>query len=225
MRVVASSSVSALASFRSASLLPATRSPVAFASSSSHRLFHSSGASAAGKDDAASKALEGVQDLLQEVQASTTYAPSPNRMSRPPGRSSFDVSTPGAAKAPQPGTAQKIQYIRRAFAGQHYTPSSLTQQAIVSERRIRARPLLGPSKAEAVKNDEIHRLQLKPSRPSLSDDSYKNPALLSSYVSEMGKILPRSTTGLTWKSQRMVGKAVRRARAMGLMPVLARASS
>lgn len=38
----------------------------------------------------------------------------------------------------------------------------------------------------------------------------------------MGKILPRNVTGLTRKSQRYVGKAIRRARAMGILPVLSR---
>lgn len=135
-------------------------------------------------------------------------------------------SSAGQKDSPQKRSrALIVVFVILAAFKQHYAPSSLNQEAIISQRRPRARPLLGPSKAEAVKNDKIHHFQLKPSKPSLSDDSYKNPVLLSSYVSEMGKILPRSATGLTWKSQRMVGKAIRTARAMGLMPVLARSSS
>ena len=38
----------------------------------------------------------------------------------------------------------------------------------------------------------------------------------------MGRIQPRNVTGLTRKSQRQVGKAIRRARAMGILPVLSR---
>lgn len=74
----------------------------------------------------------------------------------------------------------------------------------------------------AIKSDPIHLLNLHPSKPSLSDDSYKNGALLSSYVSEMGRILPRSQTRLTRRSQREIGKAVRRARNMGLVPTMSR---
>ncbi|KAI9251984.1 ribosomal protein S18 [Sporodiniella umbellata] len=46
---------------------------------------------------------------------------------------------------------------------------------------------------------------------------YKNYKLLSKFVSDMGKILPREQTGLTAKNQRKLAKAVKRARAMGLM--------
>ncbi|RUP05918.1 ribosomal protein S18 [Jimgerdemannia flammicorona] len=47
---------------------------------------------------------------------------------------------------------------------------------------------------------------------------YKNHSLLSSFVSDMGKILPREQTGVTAKNQRKLAKAIKRARAMGLMP-------
>ncbi|KAK9761413.1 hypothetical protein K7432_013701 [Basidiobolus ranarum] len=62
-------------------------------------------------------------------------------------------------------------------------------------------------------NDPFRKLHLNPL------NEYKNTTMLSNYVSQMGRILPRATTGLTAKSQRKVGKAIRRARAMGLMPV------
>ncbi|CCV00653.1 unnamed protein product [Malassezia sympodialis ATCC 42132] len=91
-----------------------------------------------------------------------------------------------------------------------------------SQPRRKALPLLGPSKREAMKTDPFHILAINPSKPSLADDSYKNGAILSNFVSEMGKILPRNVTGLTRKSQRYVGKAIRRARAMGILPVLSR---
>lgn len=38
----------------------------------------------------------------------------------------------------------------------------------------------------------------------------------------MGKIKPRSQTKLTWRSQRRLGKAIRRAKMMGIIPVLSR---
>lgn len=52
-----------------------------------------------------------------------------------------------------------------------------------------------------------------------------NPALLSRFVTNMGKIMNRAQTRLTWKNQRKVGKAIRRARAMGVMPYFADWSS
>ncbi|CAG8503210.1 3399_t:CDS:2 [Paraglomus occultum] len=47
---------------------------------------------------------------------------------------------------------------------------------------------------------------------------YKNFTMLSAFVSDMGKILPRSRTGLTMKNQRKVALAIRRARSLGLIP-------
>jgi small subunit ribosomal protein S18 len=45
---------------------------------------------------------------------------------------------------------------------------------------------------------------------------------MSSFVTEMGKLKGRPNTNLTRKSQRRLAKAVRRAKMMGLMPVLSR---
>ncbi|KAJ1929360.1 hypothetical protein IWQ60_001223 [Tieghemiomyces parasiticus] len=50
-------------------------------------------------------------------------------------------------------------------------------------------------------------------------DHYKDANLLSQYVTVMGRIKPRSQTGLTNKNQRLVAKAIRRARSFGLMPI------
>lgn len=109
--------------------------------------------------------------------------------------------------------------------GHYYNPSTLTLDSITQRPPRLSRPLLGPTKAEAVQQDLIHINGLNPGKPSLNDDSYKNAAILANYVSEMGKILPRASTGLTRKSQRQVGKAVRRARSMGLLPVMSRGGS
>ncbi|KAJ1988264.1 hypothetical protein GGI25_005437 [Coemansia spiralis] len=48
---------------------------------------------------------------------------------------------------------------------------------------------------------------------------YKNLHLLTQFVSDMGKIRPRYKTGLSAKSQRRVAKAIKRARAFGLLPL------
>jgi len=47
---------------------------------------------------------------------------------------------------------------------------------------------------------------------------YKNVALLSKFVSENGKILPRRITGTTAEQQRKVVNAIKRARHLALMP-------
>ena len=47
---------------------------------------------------------------------------------------------------------------------------------------------------------------------------YKDVKLLSRFVSERGKILPRKITGLTERQQRKITVAVKRARQMGYLP-------
>lgn len=50
------------------------------------------------------------------------------------------------------------------------------------------------------------------------DIDYKNPDLLRRFLSPEGKILPARRTGLTAGNQRKVTKAIKRARAIGLLP-------
>lgn len=49
-----------------------------------------------------------------------------------------------------------------------------------------------------------------------------NPSILGGYLTEMGQIRPRTHTGLTVKTQRRLGKAIRRARMMGVIPMLSK---
>lgn len=82
-------------------------------------------------------------------------------------------------------------------------------------------PRMGPSAAEASfpSSDPFLHLGTNPRFEFL------NPTLLNHFLSDMGKIQGRNVTGLTRKSQRAVGKAVRRARAMGIMPTLGKAQT
>ncbi len=47
---------------------------------------------------------------------------------------------------------------------------------------------------------------------------YKDVNLLRKFLSESGKILPARITGCNRKNQRMVTKAIKRAREIGLLP-------
>jgi len=47
---------------------------------------------------------------------------------------------------------------------------------------------------------------------------YKDVDLLSRFVSDRGRILPRRVTGTYAKNQRKVSTAIKRARIMGLLP-------
>jgi len=62
-------------------------------------------------------------------------------------------------------------------------------------------------------NKEILRL-------SAENDSlnYKDVSVLSNFVSEQGKILPRRTTGLKSKQQKKITKLIKQARIAALLP-------
>jgi small subunit ribosomal protein S18 len=47
---------------------------------------------------------------------------------------------------------------------------------------------------------------------------YKNVALLKQFITDRGKILPRRVTGATAKQQRKLTIAIKRARAIALLP-------
>jgi len=47
---------------------------------------------------------------------------------------------------------------------------------------------------------------------------YKNVEELKQYTTDRGKILPKSRTGLTAKTQRLLSQAIKRARHLALMP-------
>jgi small subunit ribosomal protein S18 len=78
----------------------------------------------------------------------------------------------------------------------------------------RKRALLGPGAAESRRNDYFYQLGIDPL------DEAMNPRLLSYFVSEMGKIKSRAENKLTWRNQRRLTKAIRRAKMMGIMPIL-----
>ncbi len=55
------------------------------------------------------------------------------------------------------------------------------------------------------------------SRPGAPAIDYKDVGLLSRYVSEKGKIMPRRITSVSAKKQRELARAIKRARILGLM--------
>ena len=55
--------------------------------------------------------------------------------------------------------------------------------------------------------------------PNLLVD-YKDPKLLSRFISERGRVLPRRMTGLTAYNQRQVTKAIKRAQHLALLPIV-----
>ncbi|KAI0030719.1 ribosomal protein S18, partial [Vararia minispora EC-137] len=70
----------------------------------------------------------------------------------------------------------------------------------------------GPGRYSSKASDFFHLNDYDPLHESM------NPILLSEFVTGLGKIKSRALTDLTWRSQRRVSKAIRRARAIGVMP-------
>ncbi|KAI0796775.1 hypothetical protein C8Q75DRAFT_742196 [Abortiporus biennis] len=83
-------------------------------------------------------------------------------------------------------------------------------------RPYKKRPYLGPSATESKRRDVFYQLNIDPLHEAT------NSHLMSRFVSEMGKIQSRAETGLTWKNQRRMGKAIRRAKMMGIIPALSK---
>jgi ribosomal protein S18 len=111
----------------------------------------------------------------------------------------------------------------------NYTPFSLLAKFIKpwdltyksrlrTQAPYRKRPLVGPKRHVARQTDVFHKRAIDPVRECT------NHVLLSHFVTAMGRIKSRRETGLTTKSQRRLGKAIRRAKMMGVIPLLSNAS-
>ena len=48
--------------------------------------------------------------------------------------------------------------------------------------------------------------------------NYKDVSILSSFINEQGKILPRRVTGLTAKRQKKISRLIKQARMVALLP-------
>jgi len=77
--------------------------------------------------------------------------------------------------------------------------------------------VVAPGPEAAIPQDSFHQLNLDPR------DFTTNSTVLSYFVTEMGKIKPRTQTRLTSKSQRLLGKTIRRSKMMGIIPTLSKA--
>lgn len=94
-------------------------------------------------------------------------------------------------------------------SGTTYHPDELGQPRTRQQRPRPVRP----------SQDPFEVLGLDPLK------EYKNFTLLSHFVSDIGKILPRESTGVSAKNQRKLAKAIKRARAMGLMSSTSKSSA
>lgn len=101
--------------------------------------------------------------------------------------------------------------------GLHFvSPHSWTYENRTKPPKIVKRYAVGPSSKESRANDVFYQMDIDPLHESM------NSTLMSSFVTELGKIKGRAETKLTWRSQRRLGKAIRRAKMMGIIPMYSR---
>lgn len=97
------------------------------------------------------------------------------------------------------------------------SPRSLSPQAILTpfpaKANLKLAYPLGVPRRLVPTTDIFHYLSLSPLAAPL------NTFLRSQFTTSMGKIMNRSKTQLGRKNQRQMGKAVRRARSMGIIPM------
>ncbi|KAG1806656.1 uncharacterized protein HD556DRAFT_329950 [Suillus plorans] len=130
-----------------------------------------------------------------------------------------ELSEASASAASNPNTPWMQQGVRRRFDHKLF----IRPHYFSHDHRFKGpppfskRPLIGPGKKKAKRQDVFYRLGIDPLQEASND------VLMSSFVTEMGKIKHRAETGLTTKTQRRLGKAIRRAKMMGVIPVLSSA--
>ena len=104
--------------------------------------------------------------------------------------------------------------LRFSFVKKHVQFVKPTDFLEGSDRpRYRRKPVvIGPDAYQSRARDAFHQLNIDPLYEAM------NPTLLSAFVTEMGKIRKRAQTNLTWRNQRKITKAIKRAKLMGIMP-------
>ncbi|GAA5891073.1 hypothetical protein JCM6882_006411 [Rhodosporidiobolus microsporus] len=130
----------------------------------------------------------------------------------------LDIVT-GLGPAPSPEADNPASILRHLNAQQVISPQNLTPEALLAPFAprpdfSRAFPL-GPPTEYGETHDPFVRYGIDPLDPS---KGAMNSFIGSQFVTSMGKIQSRGKTMLQRKSQRKIGKLVRRARSMGIMP-------
>ncbi|KAH7931240.1 hypothetical protein BV22DRAFT_1027469 [Leucogyrophana mollusca] len=127
-----------------------------------------------------------------------------------------DTSEKEKAAAEEADQSWMQQGVRRKFAPSMFIrPHYWTREhRFKGPAPFPRRPLIGPGRRKARSQDVFYQLGIDPLHEAM------NSTLLSAYVTEMGRIKHRTETGLTTKNQRRLGKAIRRAKMMGIIPWL-----
>ncbi|GAA6014887.1 hypothetical protein JCM11491_002149 [Sporobolomyces phaffii] len=155
--------------------------------------------------------------LLAPARPDTTATPASSSTSdASKTRQLLMIMEEASANTPEAGPDQSslLQHLRRGqvISPQHLSPDHLLTPYLPRPNFALAHPL-GPPTAFGETHDPFVRYGIDPLRHAVM-----NPFWKAEFCTTMGKIKPRGKTGLQRKSQRRVGKAIRRARSMGLIP-------
>ena len=66
--------------------------------------------------------------------------------------------------------------------------------------------------------NDLKKMIINSNNPTLNSLTYKDVSVLSKFINEQGKILPRRITGLSSKEQKKITKLVKQARIAALFP-------
>ena len=110
------------------------------------------------------------------------------------------------------GRVLKVSEDRSSQRGSDRAPKDGDRQSSAPMGYFRAQPL------------DLGTRRRRKTDPFLDEDGlildYKNPRILTRFMSERGRILPRRMTGLTTQNQRRVTKAIKRAQQLALLPII-----
>jgi len=102
---------------------------------------------------------------------------------------------------------------------QIYSPFDLDKSSrVVKKMRRKRLPRTGPGTREAATKDPFLFYNIDPVKEAL------NAHLLNAFLTTMGKIRGRNETLLPRRTQRRMGKAIRRARNLGIVPNMVKAA-
>ena len=143
--------------------------------------------------------------VKEETTPAGTAAPSPAQTSSQPAALSPAPQTPTGTAAARPAQT----------SGQPY---SSTSRPPFRRYGREGRPEGGPPNGDRGRKPYFRRKVCKLCVKKAKDVDYKDMELLRRFVTDRGKILPRRITGTCAKHQRMVSRAIMRARMIALLP-------
>lgn len=163
---------------------------------------------------------EHLHDILGQADDARSTSPPPvyplsltPRSLRRPGAPLADNRPPQKIRS-RPGTHSVFPPHTRSQPAKFIRPHYWSHKHRFQPRNGRtAPPLVAPGRKEAFQYDIFREFGIDP----LWETS--NSTLLATFVSELGKIRPRTQTRLTTKTQRKLAKAIRRAKMMGVIPL------